>query len=228
MASNRTAVPPLAFSPQLSVWAIVPVKPLHESKRRLAHILSAAERADLIHRFLTHTLTVLNQSGVIDRILVVSSDERVLATARMHGAALLVETAVRGLNPAVTHAAQFAADSGAAAVLILPADLPFIEREDVAIMVEERGNGRGATPRLVICSDDKGKGSNALLLSPPMPFTFQYGAGSFKKHLQEARQRGYTVQIIQNRLNLMFDLDTEEDWQKYQFITNNERLTIDY
>ena len=221
MTSNRVAV-------QTSVWVIVPVKPLHESKRRLAHILSTAERADLIHRFLAHTLTVLNQSGVIDRILVVSSDERVLATAQTLGAELLVETAVLGLNPAVTRAVQFAADAGATAVLILPADLPFIEREDVAIMVRERGNGRNSIPRLVICSDEKGEGSNALLISPPAPFTFHYGPGSFNQHVQEARQRGYAVQIMQDRHNLEFDLDTEEDWQKYQFITNNERLTINY
>ena len=211
-----------------SVWAIVPVKPLHESKRRLAHILSAVERADLIHRFLAHTLTVLNQSGVIDRVLVVSSDERVLATAQRQGAELLVETAVLGLNPAVTHAVQFAADAGATAVLILPADLPFIEKEDVDIMVQERRNGRGPLSTLVICSDDKSEGTNALFLSPPTCFTFYYGPDSLKRHVQEAVQKGRTVHIIPNAPHLKFDLDTEGDWQKYLSTTNNERLTMNY
>ncbi|MCA9975527.1 MAG: 2-phospho-L-lactate guanylyltransferase [Anaerolineales bacterium] len=223
MASNRVSIPPPAFSCQTSIWAIVPVKPLLESKRRLAHILSAEARGDLIHRFLAHTLTVLNESGVIDRVLVVSSDERVLATAQSHGAELLVETAVLGLNPAVTHAAQFAADKGATAVLILPADLPFIEKQDVAIMVKEKRS----RPHIVICSDDQGTGTNALFLSPPHNFTFRYGSGSFQQHLQEAIQRGQTVHIIQNRTNLQFDLDTEEDWQKYQLTMANYQLSID-
>jgi 2-phospho-L-lactate guanylyltransferase len=203
------------------VWAIVPVKSLLESKRRLAHILSAEERADLIHRFLMHTLTVLNESGVIDRMLVVSSDERVLATAQIQGAELLVETAVLGLNPAVTHATQFAADSGATAVLILPADLPFIEKEDVVIMVEACRNN----PNVVICSDNKGYGTNALLISPPTPFVFHYGLGSFQKHLQEAHKNGLTVNIVQ-RPGLQFDLDTTADWQKYQLTVQHSPFTI--
>ncbi len=206
-----------------AVWAIIPVKPLLESKRRLAHILSAEERADLIHRFLAHTLTVLNQSGVVDRILVVSSDERVLATAQMHGANVLVETAVHGLNPAVTHAAQFAADSGATAVLILPADLPFIEREDVVIMVQECGNG----PHIAICSDVRHAGTNALFINPPVPFTFHYGPGSFHHHMQEAQKQGLTTHIIHNP-NLQFDLDTEADWHKYQLTIHYSPLPINH
>jgi 2-phospho-L-lactate guanylyltransferase len=215
-------VQPSASSPQPSVWAIIPVKPLHDSKRRLAHILSADERAELIHRFLRHTLTVLNQSAAIDRILVISSDEQVLATTRLHGADVLVETAVHGLNPAVTHAAQFAAAAGATAILILPADLPFIEREDVAIMVREKRYGRN----LVICSDDKGYGTNALLISPPHGFTFHYGANSFQHHLHEANQRGLDPQIV-HAPGLKFDLDTEEDWKKYQLTIANYQLAID-
>jgi 2-phospho-L-lactate guanylyltransferase len=214
---------PSVRSPQSSIWAIVPVKPLQESKRRLAHILSAEERADLIHRFLAHTLAVLDQSGVIDRILVVSSDERVLATARMHGAAVLVETAVHGLNPAVSNSAQFAADCGATAVLVLPADLPFIEKADVAIMVRQSRSG----PHIVICSDDKNQGTNALLISPPAPFTFHYGPDSFQQHLQEAQKRGLTGSIIQNP-NLQFDLDTESDWHKYQSTINRSPLPINH
>lgn len=204
------------LKPHPSIWAIVPVKPLHESKRRLAHILSAQERADLIHHFLTHTLAVLNQSGVIRQILVVSSDERALATAQRFGAELLVETAVRGLNPAVTQATRFAADLGATSVLILPADLPFIKKQDVAIMVAKKQDG----PHVVICSDDQGKGTNALLISPPGNFTFHYGPGSFQQHLQEARKRDRTISIIHDS-NLQFDLDTEADWHKYQLTINH-------
>jgi 2-phospho-L-lactate guanylyltransferase len=204
-----------------SIWAIVPVKPLHDSKRRLAHILSAEERGELIHRFLIQTLMVLNQSGIIDRILVVSGDERVLATAQMVGAVVLEETAVLGLNPAVTTAVQFAADSGATAVLILPADLPFIETTDVAIMVGEKRN----SPGIVICPDDKGEGTNALLINPPNNFTFHYGADSFPQHLQEAQTRGLATHIT-HCPGIQFDLDTEADWHKYQLTIQHSPFTI--
>ncbi len=199
---------------QHSVWAIIPVKPLPDSKCRLAHILSAAERAELIYRFLTRTLTVLNQSGVIDRILVVSRDDRALAAARLHGAEALVETAVTGLNPAVAQAVNYAAESGATAVLILPVDLPFIQSEDVSIMVGGSRSGRRQSGQIIICSDNKNQGTNALLISPPRPFTFHYGEGSFQQHLQEAKRRHLTAHIIQIP-GLQFDLDTEEDWHKF-------------
>lgn len=206
-----------------STWVIIPVKPLHESKRRLAHILSADERAALIQRFLAHTLAVLQQAEVIDRVLVISSDEWALATARNHGAAVLVETAVHGLNPAVTQAVQFAADEGATAVLILPADLPFIQTEDVAIMVTTGSSSPGA----VICPDDKNSGTNALFISPPNGFTFHYGVNSFQRHLQEAHRHGLAPTIV-HAPGLEFDLDTEKDWHHYQLIMNNEQLTINY
>ncbi|RIK14798.1 MAG: hypothetical protein DCC51_15415, partial [Anaerolineae bacterium] len=58
----------------MTTWAIIPVKPLRESKRRLEHLLSADARADLIHHFLDNLLAVLNETPGIDRILLVSSD----------------------------------------------------------------------------------------------------------------------------------------------------------
>ncbi|MCP4423587.1 MAG: 2-phospho-L-lactate guanylyltransferase [Chloroflexi bacterium] len=221
MTRKQAPIPHSAFRIPHSIWAIIPVKPLHESKRRLAHILSADERAALIQRFLAHTLTVLNQAKAIDRILAVSGDEWVLDTARNAGADVLVETAVSGLNSAVTQAVKFAEEGGATAVLILPADLPFIQTEDVAIMVTAGAN----SSRTVICSDDIGSGTNALLISPPNGFTFHYGANSFQHHLQEAAQHGLVSHIV-HAPGLKFDLDTEEDWQQYQFIIHNSPFTI--
>ena len=73
----------------MTTWAIIPVKPLHESKRRLAHLLSAAARAELIHRFLDHLLTTLNEAPGIDRVLVVTGDGEVTALAESHGLSLI-------------------------------------------------------------------------------------------------------------------------------------------
>ena len=43
----------------MTLWAIVPVKPLRLGKSRLAEMLSEDERADLNRRLLVHTLTTL-------------------------------------------------------------------------------------------------------------------------------------------------------------------------
>lgn len=210
----------------MGIWAIVPVKPLHHSKSRLAHILSAGERAALVRLFLAHLLTVLKQVPEIAHSLVVSSDPAALAIARHHYALTFVEAEAQGLNVGVNRAVEMATESGAGGVLILPADLPFVQVTDVALMVrpillaaeqEEDGqNGRcSSLPLMAICPDDKEDGTNALLLYSPAPFTFRYGPGSFNKHLQEASRRARRAHVILTP-GLTFDLDTEKDWSLYK------------
>ena len=70
----------------MAVWAIVPIKPLGQSKSRLSDILSRKSRAALSKELLTKTLQVLRGSPSIEKTLVVSRDTAVLALARTLGA----------------------------------------------------------------------------------------------------------------------------------------------
>lgn len=198
------------------IWAIIPVKPLHIGKTRLAHILSVNERAELIQRCFTHMLSVLNQVPIVRGSWVISSDRAVLALAQAQGAQILAEDEPHGLNQAVQVGTITAVQAGADGVLILPADLPFIQTSDIETMmsslISTHGNGRS---QLVICPDEKQKGTNALLLAPATPFTFHYGPDSFSQHLTVAQQQQRAYTII-NTPGLQFDLDTETDWLKYQ------------
>jgi 2-phospho-L-lactate guanylyltransferase len=210
----------------MPIHAVIPVKPLHDSKRRLAHLLSAAERADLIHSFLDKLLAVLNETPGIDRVLVVSGDRSVLALAEKYGAAVLVEAEPLGLNAAVARGVAHAAEAGATAVLILPADLPFARVEDIELMLrpltaDRRPQTTDHRPQttdhrllLAITGDEAEEGTNALLLAPPGDFTFHYGPGSFQAHLAEAQARRRATYVI-NAPGLRFDLDTESDWLVY-------------
>lgn len=193
------------------IWAIIPVKPLLTSKNRLAHLLSPAARAELIGEFLARMLAELQQVAGLAEVLLVSSDPAVEAIARRFGVRLLVEERPLGLNTAVTQAAHMAAVHGATGILILPADLPFLRAADVQEFIEQLT----APPMLVICSDGREDGTNALLLSPPGGFPFHYGPGSFQKHMCEARSRQWACVTVQSP-GLQFDLDTEKDWQVYQ------------
>ena len=209
----------------MTTWAIIPVKPLHDSKRRLAHLLSPEARADLITQFLDNLLIVLNEAAGIDRVLVVTSDPLVMELAEAHGAALLVESEAAGLNAAVSRGVDLAARLGATAVLILPADLPFTRVEDIermlAPLAQRRFTSSDHRPQttdhgsiMALTGDETEEGTNALLLAPPGEFTFHYGPGSFQAHLDEAAARGRIARII-NAPGLRFDLDTESDWLVY-------------
>lgn len=191
--------------------AIIPVKPLRESKTRLAHLLSATERAALMGCLLDRMLVALRQTAV-SQIIVVSGDEVVLQQARAAGVWALAEQQPYALNSAVSQAHRFAIGQGADGVLVLPADLPFIKTADITTMLTT-AQTHPARPLLVICSDEAGQGTNALLLTPPAPFTFHYGPNSFARHTQEAERNGRIVQVVNGR-SLQFDLDTEADWIK--------------
>lgn len=196
----------------MSTWTIIPVKPLHESKRRLAHLLTPDDRASLIYGFLENLLAVLGQAPSIDHILVVTADPAVATLARDRGASVLVEAAPSGLNDAVNRGVDTAMGEGATAVLVLPVDLPFIRIEDVEQLVAALAGVN--QPAVVICGDETEDGTNALLLSPPGNFTFRYGPASFRAHLAEARERDRRP-LIEQPPGLRFDLDTESDWLVY-------------
>ena len=197
----------------MTIWAIIPVKPLAQSKTRLAHLLTAHERADLMRCFLQNALLTLNCVAAIDHILVISSDDEVLDLAQRQGAVTIAEKEARGLNTAVSRASHYAQQNQATSLLILPADLPFMQTADIEQMLQTVKYKQ--SPIMAICTDDKQDGTNALLLSPPSHFRFHYGPNSFHQHLQEATRHGYTTHIVTTS-GLQFDLDTEADWQVYQ------------
>ena len=69
----------------MTLWAIVPVKPLRRGKSRLADVLSLNERTDLNRHLLENTLDTLKDIPEIEHVLVVSRDSEALAMARETG-----------------------------------------------------------------------------------------------------------------------------------------------
>jgi len=228
---------------KMDIWAIIPVKSLFESKRRLARLLPCEQRAQLIQDLLRNELTVLSQVPAITQVLVISSDPAVWALAQQFGALVEKEQSSQGLNAAVTHGMSVAAWNDASGALMLPVDLPFITISDVDLMVNaglDKTNSDTEVSRapampggyghhyknrsgrvMAICSDEDGDGTNALFLNPVLDFSFQYGPGSFQRHIQEAKKRGLTARIV-SAPGLKFDLDNEKDWLSYQ------ALVVDY
>ena len=179
---------------------------------------------------LTHVLTVVKETPGIKQTIVVSSDPAVWQIAHENDAASLAEKMPYDLNLAVTYASNLAMQRGAQAVLVLPADLPFVTAADISLMLYagseaaedgdgSNGIGNGSTggrgqPVMAICPDLRGSGTNALFLQPAANFEFHYGAGSVQRHVREAFEWDYQVCLV-NAAGLQFDLDTEDDWHTF-------------
>lgn len=190
----------------MSLWAIIPVKPLRRGKSRLAGVLSEDERALLNYSMLSNTLRTLASVPDVNVTLVVSRDQAALALAREYGARTLQEDAHPGLNTALKRATVIAQVYAAMDILILPADLPLLSVDDVQELIRLADK----PPVVVIAPDRREQGTNALLISPAGMFDYHFGPGSFQKHLQQAEKLGFRKEICR-LFSLGLDLDLPED-----------------
>jgi 2-phospho-L-lactate guanylyltransferase len=197
----------------MSLWAIIPARPLEEGKSRLAEALTPAERHRLNQRFFRQTLDVTAAVVGRDRTLVVSRSESLLAIARSLSFETLLEAAPHGLNQALTQAASAVQQRGATGVLSVSCDLPFLIPDELRALLDVAHQGDG----LAIASDRAGTGTNALVMSPIGAIPYLYGIGSFAAHQEAARAAGLTLNVVR-RAGLSFDIDTPDDFEQMEEI----------
>lgn len=192
----------------MTLWAIVPVKPLRRGKSRLAGTLTENERTELNRALLQHTLETLSELKEVDGVLVVSRDPNALTIARNHGARTVQEDGQPELNTALKRATIVAQVYATRGVLVLPADLPLVTREDIQALI------RRATepPVVVIAPDRHKKGTNALLISPPGLIEYDFGENSFERHCELIKKAGARLEIV-DLPTLGLDLDVPEDFE---------------
>ncbi len=190
----------------MTLWAIVPVKPLKRGKSRLAGVLSQDERAALTQYLLAHTLDTLRATPEIEHVLVVSRDPAALALAREHGARTVQENGAPQLNVALTRATVVARNYATRGVLVIPADLPLITPQDIHAMLEFVHD----PPVVVVTPDRHRKGTNALLVCPVGLIPYNFGPDSFQRHCDLAIKAGARLEICELP-SLGLDVDLPED-----------------
>ncbi|HEY3474533.1 MAG TPA: 2-phospho-L-lactate guanylyltransferase [Anaerolineales bacterium] len=190
----------------MTLWAIVPVKPLRRGKSRLAGTLTEDERTELNRSLLQNTLKTFSDLKEVEEVLVISRDPQALAIARQYGARTVREDGQPELNTALKRATVIAQVYATRGVLVLPADLPLVTRNDVLTLIERAGE----PPAVVIAPDRHGNGTNALLISPAGLIEYDFGDDSFHRHCQRAREAGARLEIV-DLPTLGLDLDLPED-----------------
>jgi 2-phospho-L-lactate guanylyltransferase len=192
-----------------TTWAVVPVKDLERAKRRLAGALDPAARRGLSLAMLADVLDALDATPGLDGIAVVSRDADVTALARRRGLRVIPEAGA-GLNAAVAQAGNVLSAEGCARLLVMPADLPLAAPEEIAAVLAALPEA----PGLALVPDRHGVGTNALACTPPDAVAPSFGAGSFARHLEAARDAGVPATVL--RLpGLGLDIDTPEDLRAF-------------
>ena len=190
----------------MTLWAIIPVKPLRRGKSRLAGTLSEDERTELNRSLLQNTLKTFADLKEVEEVLVISRDPQALTIARNYGARTVREDGQPELNTALKRATVVAQVYATGGVLVLPADLPLVTRDDILTLIERAGE----PPVVVIAPDRHERGTNALLISPTGLIEYDFGEDSFQRHCQRAREAGARLEIV-NLPTLGLDLDLPED-----------------
>ncbi len=181
-------------------FAVIPVSHFSNAKTRLSPKLTIIERENLLKAMLKDVISALD--GIVDKIILVSSDEDVLYYAEDFNVETLKEIGNKGLNSGLTQAIEYSSkfcDN----VLIVPSDVPLLKKQHVKKILSK------AEEFDVIIAPAKGGGTNALLC-PANDFSMKFGDYSFFNHIKEAKLKGLSYKIFDS-FYLSLDVNTAED-----------------
>lgn len=179
---------------------VIPVKSLGRSKSRLSSALTPLERGALTLAMLEDVLDVAVALAGWET-WVVSPDEVVLEVAARRGVRSIVEERP-GLSAALRQAETVALTERAAALAVLPGDLPLLTVDALTSALRTLGP--------VVVASSAREGTSLLLRRPPRAIASRFGPGSFRKHLDLAEAKGLPVAVV-DRPELSFDLDAPSD-----------------
>ncbi len=100
----------------------------------------------------------------------------------------------------------------------LPTEITLLEPEDVDALLNLE---LGAQSAVIVPSRD-GKGTNALLRTPPDAFPSRFGDNSLALHQEEAWRRRVELKILENP-RISFDLDEFSDLLRFMQLENETR-----
>ena len=195
----------------MKLFALVPVKPPHLGKSRLAAVLSAAERQRLNMQLATQTIEACAAFCGAARTFVITPCGDMGRLALQAGAVVLREgEAPAGLNGALAQGAAHAMQAGAEAIIVVPTDLPLVCAKRLAAVASALPRGPGC----VLVPDRRGSGTNVLALTPVRTDVFRFGMDSSRRHSSAAQEIGYALRIHLCDA-LCLDLDVPEDLETW-------------
>lgn len=184
----------------MSVWALVPVKPLYAAKQRLCHALEPDQRRRLTEVMLQDLLTTLAAVRGLAGVAVVTPEPFSFVSGPRR-----IADPGGGLNAALNHGIRVLVEDGARAVVVLPADIPFATPREIEDLL-----AAGREAQVVVVPDRGGTGTNALYLAPPTAMSPAFGPDSFRRHLRRAEALGLRTRSL-SFPGIGFDIDTPDD-----------------
>ena len=196
---------------------LLPLKDPAHAKQRLAGHLTPKERQELAWAMLEDVTRAVRVAITPDQVVVVTRGHPALL-AEQSSWQVIEENQQISESHSVDRACRLLQQRGASVVLRLPTDIPLLEPEDVDVLLNLELGARSA----VIIPSRDGKGTNALLRTPPDAFPSRFGENSLALHQEEARRRRVELKILENT-RISFDLDEYSDLLRFMQLENETR-----
>ena len=197
--------------------AILPVKRFARAKQRLGATVADPLRLELAGAMVADVLLALEQTGAIERTIVVTAEESVARAAAGGGAIVVADPDESGQSAAVELGVRRAIEEGIERVLCIPGDCPALDPVELDILLAPFPGSAFAPPapcapggEVVIVPDRHGSGTNGLLLAPPDAIAPGFGPDSCERHRASALAAGVAWRL-ERPASLLLDIDTGAD-----------------
>jgi 2-phospho-L-lactate/phosphoenolpyruvate guanylyltransferase len=189
---------------------IIPVKPFHLAKQRLAEMFGPAERAALARSMFIDVLRVVTAVVPPSDVIVVTSSLEASDIAAAAGAQVLLETASSDLNAAIEAASNHAVVQAAGGFVVVPSDVP----EITAAAIQQAFRALDRDGLVVIAPALSDGGTNLLGCRPPDAIRPGFGVDSLAGHVAAAERAGLVCRVLSNP-ELGRDIDRPADIARF-------------
>lgn len=188
----------------MGIEAVVALKTLAESKRRLSAVLSDEKRCDLVEAMAQDVLSCLMRHPDIQTVHAVCG-EGWARSAFPEGALVMWEEGESREGGLIAVYEMVAAKTTADRLLFIHADLPFLGQEDVSAMI-----AASLDHHAVLSPDLTEKGTNAVLRWRHQSLPLCFGEDSFARHQQAAKATETPWRVVRAN-GVARDVDEPED-----------------
>lgn len=194
--------------------AIIPVKTFSKAKTRLG--LSAEKKEKICEIMLEEILHTLSISPLIDKIIIVTKDEKALEISKKYNTVHISDNNESGVNDAVALADHYLLENGFEASIVFPQDIPYIKTQDIEFILKFKTDSKF----VIVVPSRRFDGTNALVRMPINLMKTHYDEDSYKIHMSTAKETTRDVSLVFAK-RIMLDVDNFED---LQFLLNqNEK-----
>ena len=188
----------------MTIEAVVALKTLSQSKRRLSTVLNDEQRSDLVEAMAQDVLSCLMRHPEIDAVHVVCG-EGWMRNVFPEGPLVVWQESESHERGLIAAHEMVAAKTGAERLLFIHADLPFLGQEDISAVI-----AASVDYHAVFSPDFTETGTNAVLRWRDQSVPLCFGEDSFARHQQAAKAAETRWRVVRAS-GVARDVDEPED-----------------